>query len=462
MNFVVKASTLLASLAVVASASAQIPVREMAAPTSVKPIAMQKIRMIDRTHYIALSKWIPYREGFGIQRVGNLILDAYEGNGGVPNDTPTDGLYGETILPTQMGARWTFSYSQTQPWVNTFFARRYEKVFNNMANKPAMGIDFLMKNNLGGDAVQYVGVFMSEDGWDPNAPVAPSTFLDGVLLQYNPIAPNSFIYSNVDLTNIGGMAMPVAGNGWYHAIFGSNVDQNNAIIEALSAQPGMWGTKPANPSQVSQYEYQDGIGDGSGRNGTFNTLYDWTFGYYAAATAYTITRGSELGAHDVAKLQGTAGTSVVVKQAAQFVPTFANAEVTATVKLDPNTPPAANLRILRAVVRVKANAFPLTDANCRQDIALFNRSTNAWVVVDTRKPTNPTSDGTLVVCTSVPQANIANYINPADSTVQVRVGVYQTRPLLATWNMTVNYMSVDASDIGPDPLAPAFAFSTPN
>jgi hypothetical protein len=390
-----------------------------------------------------------------MRRIGSLIFDAFEGNSttnGNP-DVPTDGKYGETFIPEAPGNRWYFG----DTWVNTLFARYYTNIFPNQAGKPATGFDFVMHNNAGGNIVTEVLIFTSGDSFDPNNPVAPTNFNQGVKLTYAGINPGSSIYSNVDLT-AAPLTRPSGTSGWYMMEFASGDDANGNPIEATAAQPMMWGTKVNNPSQVSQYEWQDGVGDGTGRNGTLNTVFDWTFGYFGTATAYTVTRGVETSTHDVARLQGTPGLSVVVSQRPQLIPSFNNAEVTATVTLDPNTP--ASLRLLRAIVVVKANAVPLNAPSANMSISMLNRTTNTYDVVKSQQPVNSTGDGVLITCPSIPVANINNYIDPVAHTVSVRVGVRHGAPLTASWNLTVNKITVDASNVGPDPLAPSAAFST--
>ncbi len=462
MNNFQKVSSCLLALAAVTMSYGQIRVKQSAtavqravAPTRVQPIAIQKVRFIDRTHYIPLGPVVPYQDFLTANRVGNLLYDAYEGAvQGDGSDIPTDGLYGETFLPESPGNRWTLG----DDYVETYSAYHMDKIAGTPGT-PAQGIDFLMKNNATGDTVTAIGFFTSDDPLDPNAPVAPSTFNDGIILSYSGISAGSFIYSNVDLTTSGiTLTMPSTSQGWYSMIIAS-ANNNGTLTQASSAQPGRWGTKVYNPSQTNNLAFQDGDGTAGTQDGTLNTLFDWTFSYRGTASAYTITKGVETSTHDVTRLQGTAGQSVIVNQRFQFVASLPNAEVTATVTLDPATP-TTSLHLLRAVVKAKANALPFQDPSCVMTTSLFNRATGTWTVVDQRKPTNASGDGAFFKAPSIPVADIPNYINTADNTVQVRLGVRQLKPVILGWNLTVNQLSVDVGQVGPDPLTPAVAFSS--
>lgn len=423
---------------------------------SVKPVTIQKVMMLGG-RVIPMGPVKRYRESnHRAMRNGNLIFDAYEGDNGSPDDAPTDGLYGETFIPEQPGARWYMG----ETWTNPFFARRFEQVFPGQAGKDALGFDFVMYNNdaPNTESVTEVLVFTSDDGFDPLNPVAPANFNQGVKLTYNPIAPGSAIFSNVDLTDAP-LTMPANGNGWYSMIIASGDDVDGNPIEAQWAQPMLWGTKAHNPSVVSQYAFQDGLGDGTGMDGTLNTAYDWTQGVYSYPSSYTVTRGTEVGTHDVTKLTGTAGQSVVVKQAFQSSISANNAEIDCDITLDPGTP-TTDLRLLRAVVRVKANALPLNDSTAGLKVYLFNYTTNSFTQVESVKPTNPSGDGTLIVCPSIAIDQIPNYIS--NGHCRLKVGVTHKHPVLIGWQMTVNQASVDVSQVGPDPLAEGCAFSTPN
>lgn len=438
-------------------------------PTSsmerVEPTFIQPIMKIGNK-VIPTGPKVPYVHN-NSRRIGNLIFDSFEGNSttnGNP-DVPTDGLYGETFIPSAPGNRWYFG----NDFYNPLSATHYTQIFPGQAGKDALGFDFVMHVNAATatdpnpQSVTIVDIFMSADGFDPNSPVPPANFLTGVSLTYNPIAPGSFIYSNVDLT-ASPLAMPATTNGWYEILFATGLDGSGNPIECKNSQPLYWGTKALNPSQVDQYEYLDGDGSFGSQTGTLNNLFTFQFGTYGTASAYTVTRGTEVGTHDVAKLQGTAGTDVVVKQQLQSVLSFNNAEVTATIQLDP-TVVVSSLTLLRGIVVAKANAIPLNDAGAKMTMYMLNNTTGAYDVVKTITPViNAGTDGTLIIAPSIAIANIAKYINTTNNppTVSLRFATKHTRPAILGWQMTVNYMSVDYSTIGPDPLAPSMAFSTPN
>ncbi|HVT13463.1 MAG TPA: hypothetical protein VHE55_14460 [Fimbriimonadaceae bacterium] len=432
----------------------------------VVPLFIQPIQKIGNK-IIHVGPKVPYVENHHYRRIGNLIFDSYEGNstnGGNP-DVPTDGLYGETFIPTAPGNRWYFGDDFYCPYSVT----HYTNVFPGQAGKDALGFDFVMHVNAATatdpnpQSVTVVDVVMSGDGFDVNNPMPPTNYLNGVELTYGAIAPGSFIYSNVDLT-ASPLPMPTSTNGWYAILFATGLDGSGNPIECPNAQPLYWGTKVLNPSVVDQYEYLDGDSSFGSQTGTADQLFTFQFGSYGTASDYTVTRGNEQGTHDVAKLQGTPGSDVVVQQALQSVLSFNNAEVTATIQLDPSVV-VSNLTLLRGVVVAKANAIPLNDPSAKMVMYMKNNTTGAYDVVKTITPViNAGTDGTLIIAPSIPITNISKYINTNVSppTVSLRFAVKHARPALLGWRLTINYMSVDYDTIGPDPLAPSLAFSTPN
>ena len=428
------------------------------------PVTIQSVRLVNG-HVIPNGPKIRYHDPSHISnRIGNLIFDAFEGNsttGGNP-DAPTDLNYLEHFLPDYPdGTRWY----NGPTWVNTLYAQRMEGVFPGQAGKSALGLDDMVYVNTGGNNVTDVLVFTSNDPFDPNNPMPPTNFGNGVDLNFGTGLAAGGWYFNVDLTLLSPpFDMPTTGQGWYEHILASSVT-NGVPTEASSAQPLLWGTKVGNASTLGKYQYADGdsSGTGAGRNGTLQTLWDYSTGLDGTVTAYTVTRGVEQGTHDPNNLNGNPGQSAVVLQKVQFSPALNNAEIVATVLLDPNTDPTtANLRLLRAIVRAKANALPLNKAD--YNISLYNYSTSKYDVVFDGHPTNPAGDGDLTICASVPVSSIANYITGSGSsrTVQVKVGMKQLVPIIIGWKMGVNLITVDAADAGPDPLGPATAFSTPN
>jgi len=440
----------------------------------VYPLTIQHVmRMGNRV--IPTGPVMPYHPSdHQMRRVGSLIFDAFEGNSttnGNP-DAPTDGLYGETFIPTAPGNRWFFG----EGFVNTALSRRYWNVFPGTAGKSATGIDFLVHNNAAPNTgnITEILFFTSGDAFDPDNPVAPTTFNDGVKLTYTAILPGSSIYSNVDLST-GPLLMPSGTSGWYQMIIASGDDVDGNPIEANAAQPFYWGTKALNPSVVSDLEYMDGTGDGTDRTGNIDQLFTWDFGNYSTPTSYTIGRGVETSTHDVSRLTGTPGQNVVVSQRPQASPTFNNAEVTAVVTLDPLTAATTSLRLLRPIIVAKANSIPL--ANSVMTVSMFNTTTNAFDVIYQGPAQNSGANGTVLSPLPALQgltipnlpgfpspaiANIPKYIATVGTnrTVTLKIGVRHPKPAVAGWNLTINKIQVVASTIGPNPVAPGVAFST--
>lgn len=446
----------------------------------VEPLTVQRVMKFGN-NVIPLGPPIPYQEAtHQFRRVGSLILDCFEGNStnNANPDVPTDGLYGETFIPTAPGNRWFFGDGPTSAFVNTNLIRRYWNVFPGTANKSATGIDFLLHNNSfnNTESITEVLFFTSGDPFDPSSPVAPTNFNPGIKLTYNPIAPGSSIYSNVDLTTAP-LQMPTTSQGWYQMVFASGDDANGNPIEANSAQPLYWGTKALNASVVSDLEYMDGaLGDGSDRTGMADQLFTWDFGYYSTPTAYTIARGVETSTHDVNRLTGTPGNNVVISNRLQSNLVANNAELTATVTLDPATPAISSLRLLRAQVVCKANALPLSSS--LMTISMLNNTTGSFVTLYSGPAVNVGANGTVITTLPALQGlsipNLPGFPSPAitdipkfiatdgagNRTVQIKVGVRQGLSTGVGWNLTVNRIQVVASTIGPNPVAPGVAFST--
>lgn len=464
MNIYCKSSVALTVLALGAIGSAQIAIpKPVLAPGPLRraePIYMQRVRRIDAHHMLHLGPKIPYSPPlFHALRVGSLIFDAFEGNStnNANPDVPTDGLYGETFIPSSPGSRWFNGNTWDNPFCETF----YTNIFPGTVGKTATGFDFLVYNNPTGNTITEVVVFTSGDTFNIATPAPPVDFNDGVELTYGGLTPGGW-YSNVDLTTLP-LVMPTTTSGWFGIIFATGDDPvSGNPIEASSCQPLLWGTKVLNPSQVSQYEYLDGMGTAGTQTGTPTNLFSFQTGKFSTPTSYTVTRGTETSAHMAAGfLTGQAGNDVVVLQHLQPVTTFNNAEISATVTLDPTTAPTANLVLLRAIVIAKANAIPVTDPTAKMTISMLNNSTGLFDTVFSGPPINAGTDGTLIMCPSIPVANIANYIS-ATNTVQIKVGAKHGLPAITGWKLTVNEIQVDASALGPDPLCPSLAFSTTN
>src|SRR5579862_1599674 len=154
----------------------------------VEPSFIQPIMKVGN-QIIPLGPRVPYVDRGNSRRVGNLIYDSFEGNStnGMNPDVPTDGLYGETIFTgTQTGARWYFGDDFCDP----YSATHYLSVFPGQANKPALGLDFVMHvNNVTTmdptpQTVNIVNVFTSGDPFNASSPTPPTNFLTGVSLSY--------------------------------------------------------------------------------------------------------------------------------------------------------------------------------------------------------------------------------------------------------------------------------------
>lgn len=153
-------------------------------------------------------------------------------------------------------------------------------------------------------------------------------------------------------------------------------------------------------------------------------------------SSYTVTRGVEVGGNDVTKLLTNDDVYAVVQQRFQFAPTLPNTELIAAM-----TVPAGNpITDATLSVRVKANSLPFSDSSCKQDIALRDRSTGQFVVVDSRKPQNPTSDEPEITV-ALDASQRARFIGN-DGLVDVSIRVFHLTPLLGGWTMSTDLVKL--------------------
>jgi hypothetical protein len=152
-------------------------------------------------------------------------------------------------------------------------------------------------------------------------------------------------------------------------------------------------------------------------------------------TSYQVTRGSEVGSNDVQKIRdGNDGNPAIVRQAFQFAPTIANAELTANLQV-PGGNPVTSATL---AVRVAGNPLPLSSA--RREIALFNWSTGQFEVVSTQSPMSGTSFETVTV--GLNSGQVGNFINGAGD-VRVATRIFQQSPVSPAWTMSVSLVRLE-------------------
>jgi hypothetical protein len=149
---------------------------------------------------------------------------------------------------------------------------------------------------------------------------------------------------------------------------------------------------------------------------------------------YAVTRGVLIGGNEVSRLWEDDDRSLVVQQRFQPSPTLPNAELVATFSAATRFDPTAG----QLLVRVKANSLPLDDRTCRQQIAIRNAS-GQFVVVDERKPENPSS-GEAEVFVDLDEAQLRSFI--VNEQVEVAVRVFHLNPALPAWTMTIDQMQL--------------------
>lgn len=426
---------------------------------SVKPIRLAKVVMNKDGKVLMRSGWINYSEAFGIQRVGNLLWDCYEGDGTQAPDPefPTDGLYGEQyFFDGAEGTRWI---RRAANYKAPFIVRGIESMFPGTNGTAALGADIIFNQNQ--NEQFYYALFTSDDPLTTTPPDL-STFT-GIIYDFGPLAPG-FYFSNIDLTGSGlDHPTPADGRGSYAIILGQLYDETTGDITfSTEAQNGLWGTKPGNPSQVSRYGYQDGYDDSLPIDGVLdNTDYlDYKFWsvnnrQYNAAD-FAVTRGSQLGGN-LASLQAVDGDVLRIQQRFQFAPTLANAEMTYGVTY-PSDRDLTVTRTIRAYVTVRANSLPFSDNSCKLEIALRNWTTGTWV---TKLVTKPTSTLKEIYSYNINLPDNVNFVRASDRRVEVRVGVYHLQPISPAWEMGVDQANVFFAYSGPIPLAQSVAFSAP-
>jgi hypothetical protein len=435
--------------------------------TAATPIRAAKVRMLPNGKIQMLSNWVNLNSNpwskikgdAGISQVGTLDYDAYEGTGGAGSQ-PTDGLYNENFSLT--GSRWYLG----DAWVNTNEARYIQKLFPGRDGVQALGIDFVfyLNNGFTGNEIEYIFHFTYEDDLDLNNLVAPSTIYDGVVLQYTPLTTAGGYYSNVDLTGSGAfMQMPMDGKGGHIEIIASDFDGTN-ITYSAGAQPMLWGTKPENPSKMSHISLQDGPGDGSGRDGQYDTAYDWTFAVKPAPVSYTTPNGTETSTHDVAKLAADDDDKVVIRgklAATEIGKPQAAIEASITVPDDATLGFAlfAETRLFRSEWIVNTNGRPFGNSDYRWRAEIYNRSTSLW---ETRFTGTPVINQEVTITTSsILFANLGNYVDVATRDTDISFDMFNTRPLAQGWVLEIDLGTTPVSYTGPDPLGPGTGFSGP-
>jgi hypothetical protein len=430
---------------------------------SIKPIRVAGVKGTSNGRLVMTTGWINYTEVAGAQRVGNLLFDNYEGDGTQAPDTerPVDGLYGEKYFFSELGenegTRWI---RRGASYRNVLWSRGIESLFPGANGAEALGVDVLFNQNVD---EPFLYALLTSD--DPTTNTAPdfSTF-SGIIYDFGPVPPG-FYLSNIDLRDTGlSHTMPSDGRGSYAGIFGNNFDEGSGEITlSQQAQPGQWGTKPLNPSQISRFGFQDGKDDDGSHNGeiTDDERIDYKFisvnNKEYAATSYTVTRGQEIGSNDPAKLAAVDGNFVRVQQRFQFAPTLANAEIVFAANIG-NDRDLTLTRTLRAYVTARANSLPFGDPSCRYEIALRNWNTGQFV---RQLNTKPTLSFTEVYSFNIDKPISSQFIRSGDRRVEVRVSVFHLAPLSPAWELGVDAANVFYAYSGPTPLGPSVAFSRP-
>jgi hypothetical protein len=431
---------------------------------SIKPIRVAGVKGSSNGRLVMTTGWINYTEVAGAQRVGNLLFDNYEGDGtqAPGNEFPTDGLYGEKYFFSELGetegTRWI---RRSASYRNVLWSRGMESLFSGGNGQEAVGVDVLFNQNVD---EPFLYALLTSD--DPTTSTLPdfSTF-SGIIYDFGPVPPG-FYLSNIDLRDTGlSHTMPSDGRGSYMGIFGNAFDEGTGEITlSQQAQPGLWGTKPLNPSQINRFMWQDGKDDDGSHNGDFesNEYIDWKFINRAnnlerPAISYTVTRGQEIGSNDPAKLAAVDGNFVRVQQRFQFAPTLANAEIVYAATI-PSDRDLTLTRTLRAYVTARANSLPFGDPSCRYEIALRNWNTGQFV---RQLNTKPTLSFTEVYSFNIDKPISAEFIRSGDRRVEVRVSVFHLAPLSPAWELGVDAANVFYAYSGPIPLGPSVAFSKP-
>lgn len=433
---------------------------QAAQPTRAAQVRMVngKIQMVGPWVAINVNPWSSLRKE-GTSQLANLAFDSYEGTGGA-GSTPTDGLYGETSIPEQPGARWFLG----DTWVDTYNAHYFDKQFPNTNGQLSEGIDlvFYLNKNVANNKIQYVLVFTAEDNLDVTNPVPPATIYDGVVLDYsaNPIVTGGGYYSNVDLTGSGiTMTMPTDGKGYELEMLAENFD-GTTVTFAKAAQPMLWGTKPLNPSHYTQYQWGDDDGSGTMRDGDFSngTFWDYTFDATELPTAYAVTEGTELSTHNVSNIQYNPGSFAIIRGKNNVAQVGRpQAEIVADIPVPAGT---ANERLVRLTARMTSNGTPFNNQQVfKWQLAAKRNNVNVYDVLYEGKPVNAgTSDGVDVESVSIATGQRAQYID-ANNMMHIAVRMYNPKPAAPGWTLKINGVGIHHGAVGPDPLGPGIAFS---
>jgi hypothetical protein len=422
----------------------------------VEPVRVAGFRFLSGSQIRLTTPWLDYSTGVKSQGLANLLFDNFEGNRSNP-DAPTDGRYG-----TDCGygaSRWFFG----ENYVNTLFANDIQRLFSGANGQRATGSDFawFWRGPGSGSSQQCLIAVVTGENWSDTVAPGLTGLYDGVIYDYGVLESGvgrGYYYANNDLTATGLFhQMPNDGVGGYRVFMAKGIDGSNNLIPADGAQPMLWGTKAGNPSRQGPIQWDDGgfeFGDPDNRNGTLDAgeNFDYTYGdcpdplgammafsnagnvIEVPPTSYTVTRGVEQGSNDVNKITQNDGNRATVQQRFQFAPTLANAELQAVLVAGAGTPVTATLTVV-----VRANSLPFGDASCRQEIALRDWNTNAFVVLDSRKPT--TADALISLTLS--GGDRARFFRASDGRAEVSVRVFHLAPLSPAWVMDVNQVKFD-------------------
>lgn len=145
-----------------------------------------------------------------------------------------------------------------------------------------------------------------------------------------------------------------------------------------------------------------------------------------------VTRGVPFGDNALLDLWFDDDEYFVVQQRPQVSPALPNAEIVMTIPIIPNFGETDGI----LTVRMKANSLPFEHATCRQEIAIRDASTGQFVVVDSRKPENPTSDEPEIAI-ALDAADIARFKGDENG-IQVAVRVFHGAPIFPGWTMSVD------------------------
>jgi len=240
----------------------------------IQPAAIQKID-IDLN---PLSPWIT--PGGISQAAGPLIYDCVE----VPNLQPglmTDGVSGGGYDPVCFDA--DANGTSDSPTSRYYFGESYcnPQFVSDMTMDDGDGglygthqfCWFWYVNGAGTAEPMFALCFMYDDFDDTGAGPPASGGHDGYQVQFvgdtdydgdgtfDDVFSGSgggYFYAIIDVTNLGGIELPLDLQGAFHMIFAQDI-QPTVIILATCAQPMLWGHKPAAPGYSNDLQWDEDV-----------------------------------------------------------------------------------------------------------------------------------------------------------------------------------------------------------